>query len=64
MEFNSINIINDKLIQIDNLFIILIDIPDGCWLEDIELRDNILYWNERVSMVSWGETYCVKLPEI
>ena len=63
MEYNSINIIDDKIIQIDDLFIIINDIPDGCWLEDIKLRKNTLYWDERVSMVSWGESHSIELPQ-
>ncbi len=63
MEYNSINIINEKIIQIDDLFIIINDIPDGCWLEDIKLRKNTLYWDERVSMVSWGESHSIELPQ-
>ena len=63
MEYNSINIIDEKIIQIDDLFIIINDIPDGCWLEDIKLRKNTLYWDERVSMVSWGESHSIELPQ-
>jgi len=63
VEYNSINIINEKIIQIDDLFIIINDIPDGCWLEDIKLRKNTLYWDERVSMVSWGESHSIELPQ-
>jgi len=63
VEYNSINIIDEKIIQIDDLFIIINDIPDGCWLEDIKLRKNTLYWDERVSMVSWGESHSIELPQ-
>lgn len=60
MEFN---LIKNNLIQSDDLFIVINNLPSPAWVEDIRLVNNIFYWDERFSTISWGETQSIELPQ-
>jgi len=45
------------------LFIVINNLPSPAWVEDIRLVNNIFYWDERFSTISWGETQSIELPQ-
>jgi hypothetical protein len=57
------NLIKDGLIQSDDLFLVINYLTPPAWVEDIRFIGNKFYWDERYSMISWGETHSIELPQ-